>query len=66
MAASVCVALAAAGCSVRPLVADPESLAAAPPELVDRLRAVLMEAVPPEPPRPSDGRKPWRWMNKML
>ncbi|HET9373295.1 MAG TPA: DUF2252 family protein, partial [Vicinamibacterales bacterium] len=39
MAAPVCLALAAAGCSVRPLVADPESMAAAPPELVERLRA---------------------------
>jgi 1-acyl-sn-glycerol-3-phosphate acyltransferase len=33
---------------------------------VDRLRAVLLEATPPEPPQPADGRKPWRWLTKML
>lgn len=33
---------------------------------VDRLRTVLVEATPPEPPQPSDGKKPWRWLTKML
>lgn len=33
---------------------------------VDRLRDVLVEAMPPEPPQPADGKKPWRWLTKML
>jgi 1-acyl-sn-glycerol-3-phosphate acyltransferase len=33
---------------------------------VDTLRAVLQDAVPPEPPEPPDGRKPWRWLTRML
>ena len=33
---------------------------------VDRLRAVLLAAVPPEPEEPSDGRKPWRWLTRAL
>jgi 1-acyl-sn-glycerol-3-phosphate acyltransferase len=33
---------------------------------VDTLRAVLQDAVPPEPPEPLDGKKPWRWLTKMI
>ena len=33
---------------------------------VDRLRAVLLDATPPEPPQQADGKKPWRWLTKML
>jgi 1-acyl-sn-glycerol-3-phosphate acyltransferase len=33
---------------------------------VDRLRAVLLAAVPPESEEPSDGRKPWRWLTRAL
>lgn len=33
---------------------------------VDRLRKVLLEAAPPEPPLPADGKKPWRWLTKVL
>jgi 1-acyl-sn-glycerol-3-phosphate acyltransferase len=33
---------------------------------VDALRAVLQDAVPPQPPEPTDGRKPWRWLTRAL
>jgi 1-acyl-sn-glycerol-3-phosphate acyltransferase len=33
---------------------------------VDTLRAVLQDALPPEPPEPPDGKKPWRWLTKVL
>jgi 1-acyl-sn-glycerol-3-phosphate acyltransferase len=33
---------------------------------VDHLRAVLEAARPEDPPEPADGKKPWRWMTKML
>src|SRR5215213_2273255 len=33
---------------------------------VDGLRAVLQEAVPPEPEEPLSGRKPWRWLTRVL
>lgn len=33
---------------------------------VDRLRAVLVANVPPAPPPPTDGRKPWRWLTQMI
>jgi 1-acyl-sn-glycerol-3-phosphate acyltransferase len=33
---------------------------------VDHLRAVLQESVPAEPPDPPDGKKPWRWLTRML
>ena len=33
---------------------------------VDSLRVVLLAAVPPEPEEPSDGRKPWRWLTRVL
>jgi 1-acyl-sn-glycerol-3-phosphate acyltransferase len=33
---------------------------------VDNLRVVLLAAVPPEPEEPSDGRKPWRWLTRVL
>jgi 1-acyl-sn-glycerol-3-phosphate acyltransferase len=33
---------------------------------VDSLREVLQGAVPPEPPEPADGRKPWRWLTRAL
>jgi 1-acyl-sn-glycerol-3-phosphate acyltransferase len=33
---------------------------------VDHLRAVLEATRPAEPPDPADGKKPWRWMTKML
>lgn len=33
---------------------------------VDALRAVLQEAVPPQPEEPLDGRKPWRWLTRAL
>jgi 1-acyl-sn-glycerol-3-phosphate acyltransferase len=33
---------------------------------VDRLRAVLKNALPPEPPEPPDGKKPWRWLTRVL
>ena len=50
------------------------SLDALPPEadrneeqmFVDHLRVVLEAARPAEPPDPADGKKPWRWMTKML
>ena len=60
------------GKTLRVRIAPP--LAALPPGadrneeqvFVDHLRAVLLEATPPEPPRPSDGKKPWRWLTKLL
>ena len=33
---------------------------------VDGLRAVLQDAVPPQPEEPADGRKPWRWLTRAL
>jgi 1-acyl-sn-glycerol-3-phosphate acyltransferase len=33
---------------------------------VDHLRTVLEAAKPAEPPEPADGKKPWRWMTRML
>ena len=33
---------------------------------VDDLRAVLQDAVPPQPEEPADGRKPWRWLTRAL
>src|SRR5215216_5060859 len=33
---------------------------------VDDLRAVLQDAVPPQPPEPPDGKKPWRWLTRAL
>jgi 1-acyl-sn-glycerol-3-phosphate acyltransferase len=36
------------------------------PVYVDRLRAVLLAAVPPEPEEPLDGKKPWRWLTRAL
>lgn len=33
---------------------------------VDALRAVLRETVPPEPEEPLNGRKPWRWLTRVL
>jgi 1-acyl-sn-glycerol-3-phosphate acyltransferase len=33
---------------------------------VDALRAVLQEAVPPEPEEPMNGKKPWRWLTRAL
>jgi 1-acyl-sn-glycerol-3-phosphate acyltransferase len=33
---------------------------------VDALRAVLQDAVPPQPPEPTDGRKLWRWLTRAL
>jgi 1-acyl-sn-glycerol-3-phosphate acyltransferase len=33
---------------------------------VDTLRVVLQDAVPPQPPEPTDGRKPWRWLTRVL
>ena len=33
---------------------------------VDTLRAVLQDALPSEPPEPPDGKKPWRWLTKVL
>ena len=33
---------------------------------VDTLRVVLQDALPPEPPEPPDGKKPWRWLTKVL
>jgi 1-acyl-sn-glycerol-3-phosphate acyltransferase len=35
-------------------------------EFVDRLRQALTHATPPEPPLPAGGRKPWRWLTKLL
>lgn len=39
---------------------------AAEQEYVDRLRAALQGAVPPPPPEPRSGKKPWRWITRML
>jgi 1-acyl-sn-glycerol-3-phosphate acyltransferase len=33
---------------------------------VDRLRAILLAATPAEPPQPADGKKPWRWLTRLL
>lgn len=33
---------------------------------VDRMRDILIATVPPMPPEPSDGRKPWRWLERFL
>jgi 1-acyl-sn-glycerol-3-phosphate acyltransferase len=33
---------------------------------VDRLRAVLQAAAPEQPPEPADGRKPWRWLTRLM
>jgi 1-acyl-sn-glycerol-3-phosphate acyltransferase len=33
---------------------------------VDGLRAVLQDILPPEPPEPADGKKPWRWLTRAL
>ncbi len=33
---------------------------------VDGLRAVLQEAMPPEPDEPLDGKKPWRWLTRAV
>jgi 1-acyl-sn-glycerol-3-phosphate acyltransferase len=33
---------------------------------VDDLRAILQDALPPEPPEPADGKKPWRWLTRAL
>jgi 1-acyl-sn-glycerol-3-phosphate acyltransferase len=32
----------------------------------DRLVAAIAEAMPPLPPEPVDGKKPWRWLSKLL
>ncbi len=33
---------------------------------VDGLRAVLQDALPPEPAEPPDGKKPWRWLTRAM
>ena len=33
---------------------------------VDGLRAVLQDALPPEPEEPLNGTKPWRWLTRAL
>jgi 1-acyl-sn-glycerol-3-phosphate acyltransferase len=33
---------------------------------VDGLRAVLQDAMPPQPNEPADGKKPWRWLTGAL
>jgi 1-acyl-sn-glycerol-3-phosphate acyltransferase len=33
---------------------------------VDSLRAVLQDALPPEPAEPPDGKKPWRWLTRAM
>jgi 1-acyl-sn-glycerol-3-phosphate acyltransferase len=33
---------------------------------VDRLREILIETVPETPPEPASGKKPWRWLTRML
>jgi 1-acyl-sn-glycerol-3-phosphate acyltransferase len=33
---------------------------------VDTLRALLQDARPPEPGEPPDGKKPWRWLTRVL
>jgi 1-acyl-sn-glycerol-3-phosphate acyltransferase len=33
---------------------------------VDFLRAALQDAVPPEPAEPPDGKKPWRWLTRVI
>jgi 1-acyl-sn-glycerol-3-phosphate acyltransferase len=33
---------------------------------VDSLRAVLQDALPPEPVEPPDGKKPWRWLTRAM
>jgi 1-acyl-sn-glycerol-3-phosphate acyltransferase len=33
---------------------------------VDRLQDVLVASVPPQPPKPADGRKPWRWLTHLM
>jgi 1-acyl-sn-glycerol-3-phosphate acyltransferase len=60
------------GKTLRVRIAPP--LDALPPEAnrfeeqayVDGLRAVLQQAAPPEPEEPLYGRKPWRWLTRML
>jgi 1-acyl-sn-glycerol-3-phosphate acyltransferase len=60
------------GATLRIRVAPP--LDALPPDsdrnaeqaYVDQLRAVLQAIQPPPPPEPASGKKPWRWMTKMI
>jgi 1-acyl-sn-glycerol-3-phosphate acyltransferase len=33
---------------------------------VDRLRDVLIAIVPPQPPPPASGKKPWRWLTHLI
>lgn len=50
-----------------PLSALPDDAdKAAEQAFADRLRAVLQAAVPSAPPEPPTGKKPWRWLTRML
>lgn len=60
------------GATLRVRVAPP--LDALPPgadrnaeqRFVDGLREILQTAIPPPPPEPPSGKKPWRWLTRML
>ncbi len=60
------------GATLRVRIAPP--IAALPPgsdraaeqAYVDHLREVLMTIVPPSPPQPASGIKPWNWLTKLL
>jgi 1-acyl-sn-glycerol-3-phosphate acyltransferase len=60
------------GATMRVRIAPP--LAALPPHAdrgeeqmyVDQLRDVLAAIVPPPPPAPPSGRKPWRWLTRLM
>jgi 1-acyl-sn-glycerol-3-phosphate acyltransferase len=35
-------------------------------EYADQLREVLQQSLPPPPPEPASGKKPWRWLTKLM
>jgi 1-acyl-sn-glycerol-3-phosphate acyltransferase len=50
-----------------PLPALPPDASRAEQQLaIDRLVAALADAMPPSPPEPLDGKKPWNWLSKLL
>jgi hypothetical protein len=35
-------------------------------EYVDRLQAAILAVLPPPPPEPRDGKKPWQWLTRFI
>lgn len=60
------------GCTLRVKIAPPLPALAAGADrneeqaYVDRLREVLIATVPPQPPPPASGKKPWRWLTRLI